>query len=1416
MSNIKVAVRLRPPIEREINSGEKAIWKAHGNTIYMESGKINSLHTFDHVFDSTSTNLEVYQKYCHPIVESVMLGFNGTIFAFGQTSSGKTHTMMGNSSQPGLIPLAINAIFDIIQNVPEREYLLRVSYMEIYNENILDLLDNGDGKHLQIRDNVDGQPVIVDLTEVPVGSKEEIESAMNNGERRRHVASTEANQRSSRSHSIFRMVIESSLRDGTDGAVAIGQLNLVDLAGSERTEQCGDLGERFRESTRINVSLTFLTQVISKLSRGERGHINFRDSKLTRILRNSLGGNAHTAIVCTVNPCCLEQTLRTLQFASSAKKIQNTPKVNEIVTNDAQIRRYHMQIEELKGKVRDLEGSTLTKTLQEKNSQIDELKNQVRSLEKKLLVSTLPQCRKQRRETWAAPRRIDSSSGAPLPSLPFLRAVPASKAVESPEVFEERGRLSTVMEESESSFHAISYDDFEKQLQREERIRRSAVLHSTDNTLGSLSACSNTMCAERIAFLENELSIVRKEYKELEEMTRLERLMCTTSRRPASSDKLGEAESAAPILPSESTQKSPLLISAEKTDWAQSTPISRLNECCVQTLLASRKNLPCASRISGAFFSPLAVSSALAEHDDSSKASLPTTSPEGCQKRESTQGSSLHTPRTVLWSSHYSPAACIDNTPASLSETRQGVNQKVSKPLCSAQATQTDDMQCLQAPWHIQTLSIKTEDSGMLQQVQAPTVDTMCQTDSEDVGEASRPLMIELSGNNAAVHLNDSTLDVNYHKRTLTKSSEIQTSDLCCNIVEGQLGRPELTDAAISCHLYFEQLVECHVQTEPFATVCSAMEVAKQEAECVFTGVGDQVSPVKICSVQSCGVQTFVDAKDHESQVNTSLADNYRADFGTQAVMAMPSGTCCGVQAIPDVEDYASQVSTSFAEGYRTDFGVQAMAEVLNHASQVDVQFTRNGATDCAVQCELLAPDDDIETPAPNAVDCEVQATLLVQECATQTEQCLLYCDLRDSDVQVAPSMRDSAVQVEQTSRSSMLHCSVQTTLQSFCDSSTQPECQVPRAVGVPCEVQAVPVTRSCASQVNASLTSQVTPVSKSASTPFATGGSSQFRMFSVKSILADRPENSMPLDASASSSASGSARRRQFGHPGGDILAALQASQHKFVKDEEGGGFSSSGHQKVVDHTSPAPSIPALGRKTWLQQSKMVRVSVAVQVDIWSVQEMQELHQERSSMQLRMEKYKKASQDWESQYKLREKAAKKREIELHAIIRQLKNKDADTSVVAACGSGVAAATSAGGEALRKPGAPAKPLATESSASLAQQLKAMTPRSREGARLVYFGRSLKEQAIAEEVQVAQLRASAASKTQRLASAERRHRAWAELSSHTGTAEPRSPLKEANQKSHSSAESAKEEILDDMAYWPPMKFFMDDKENEESP
>lgn len=1436
MSNIKVAVRVRPPIEREIKNGENPIWKTRENTIYMESGKINTLHTFDHVFDSSSTNLEVYQKYCHPIVESVMLGFNGTIFAFGQTASGKTHTMMGSSSQPGLIPLTVDAIFDIIQNMPEREYMVRISYIEIYNENVLDLLDKDYGRHLQIRDNVDGQPVISDLTEVTVGSKEEIMSLMNSGECCRHVASTEANQRSSRSHAIFRMVIESSLRGGTDGAVAVGQLNLVDLAGSERSEQCGDSGERFRESSRINVSLSFLTQVISKLSRGERGHINFRDSKLTRILRNSLGGNSHTAIVCTVNPCCMEQTVRTLKFASSAKKIQNTPKVNEILTKEALIHRYHMQIEELKDQMKVMEETSLTKALQEKNSQIDELRSKVSSLEKKLLVSTLPQKRKQRRETWAAPRSIGNVPGPQVCPLPQWRPPPPCMMEESPDM--ERCRLSTVVEESES-FHAISHDDFEKQLQREERIRRSAVLHTSDSS----NTCCSTTCAERIASLENELSTLRKEHKELQELTTLERLMCQTSRRPVSSEKPDRVESTASDTPSESMHTCLPHITPGKADQIASTPLSRMNECCIQTLLASRQQLERGNRMTSAFFSPVVASPPLAEHDESSEAS--STSPDCGKTGEHIQGPRLRTPRAVLWTPKHSPAVFVNGTPVGQSKTAG--NRKVSEPFYFARATQTDDMPYLQAP----PQSIQTEDSRVSQQVQAPAVDAMCQTDSEDACEMPRPVTNKLSENSVVERLVDrSTLvDVSYLTKSLTNSVGVQTTGSCCKILDGSSERPELTDAAISCCLYSEQLVEYGIQTEPYQREFNAVELTKQEALCVPACVCDQVPLVKSCFMQACGVQTCVVTMDSESQVSVSLAEEYRTDFETQTVMpggtccgvqaipdtedyasqvstslveeyrkdfetqtVMPGSTCCGVQAIPDAEDYASQVSKSLVVDYRTDFGVQVMAEVLSCASQVDMQLTRKEATDCAVQCELLVRNSERETPASKVVDCGVQATLLVQECATQTQQCL--CDLKDSSVQVMPSVQDSSTQ-DEPSRGDTSHCSVQTTPRSFCDSSTQPDRQVPLSSGICCEVQAVPVTRSCVLQVKASEKSQGTSASKSSNKSFAKDGSSQFNMFSVRNILAGRPGSSVPPDVPtpSPSMASGSARRQQFGQPGGDILAALKASQRKF--NEEGGRAAlSAGHQKAADYTSPALPTAAFGTKAWLRQSETLKKSAAVQADIWNTQEM-------SLMEHRMDQYKKELQDRESEYKLQEKAAKKREIQLNAVIRQLKNKDKDLTVTTPCVSSTATATSAGCEAQLPPGSTAaKTLATtESTASLAQRLKAMTPRSREGARLIHFVQSRKEQALAEEVQMAQRKASLSFKTQRLESAQRRQQAWAELSSHTAGAEPRSPLKEANQKKIPQASPPKtpiDEAQDDMDCWQAMKFIMDDLENLNSP
>ncbi|EDV22383.1 uncharacterized protein TRIADDRAFT_3836, partial [Trichoplax adhaerens] len=293
----------------------------------------------DHVFANENDNSDVYQKVASPIVTAAMEGFNGTIFAYGQTSSGKTHTMMGNHNDPGVIPLAVNEIFRYINQKPNREFLLRVSYMEIYNEVITDLL-NPSNTNLKIHENQKKEVYVGSLTENIVNSPSQILTIMTQGETHRHTGGTNMNERSSRSHTIFRMIIESREQNqdqneaDQDTAVKVSALNLVDLAGSERVSQTGSEGIRLKEGGFINKSLLTLGSVIAKLSEGEGNFIPFRDSKLTRILQSSLGGNALTAIICTVTPVSLDETSSTLKFASRAKKIKNKPEVNEVVDDE--------------------------------------------------------------------------------------------------------------------------------------------------------------------------------------------------------------------------------------------------------------------------------------------------------------------------------------------------------------------------------------------------------------------------------------------------------------------------------------------------------------------------------------------------------------------------------------------------------------------------------------------------------------------------------------------------------------------------------------------------------------------------------------------------------------------------------------------------------------------------------------------------------------------------------------------------------------------------------------------------------------------------------------------------------------------------------------------------------------------------
>ncbi|XP_077134262.1 centromere-associated protein E isoform X6 [Ranitomeya variabilis] len=385
---VKVCLRVRPLILREQGEQVNLVWKAENNTITQVDGSRS--FNFDRVFHSHETTAQVYQEVAVPIIRSALHGYNGTIFAYGQTSSGKTYTMMGAPNNLGIIPQAVGEVFKIIQEIPNREFLLRVSYMEIYNESVTDLLcDNRKKKPLEVREDFNRTVYVADLTEEVVTIPEQVMQWIKKGEKHRHYGETKMNDHSSRSHTIFRMIVESRERndpgnsENCDGAIMVSHLNLVDLAGSERASQTGAEGVRLKEGCNINRSLFILGQVIKKLSDGQvGGFINYRDSKLTRILQNSLGGNTKTVIICTITPISLDETLSTLQFASTAKHVKNTPQVNEVLDDHALLKRYRKEILDLKKQLEGLEASTDIKTQAMAKEEYNQLLSEIKELQK--------------------------------------------------------------------------------------------------------------------------------------------------------------------------------------------------------------------------------------------------------------------------------------------------------------------------------------------------------------------------------------------------------------------------------------------------------------------------------------------------------------------------------------------------------------------------------------------------------------------------------------------------------------------------------------------------------------------------------------------------------------------------------------------------------------------------------------------------------------------------------------------------------------------------------------------------------------------------------------------------------------------------------------------------------------------------
>eukprot|EP00298_Acanthocystis_sp_HF-20_P008863 c17950_g1_i1.p1 GENE.c17950_g1_i1~~c17950_g1_i1.p1 ORF type:complete len:818 (-),score=339.85 c17950_g1_i1:40-2460(-) len=353
--NVKVVCRFRPQNQRELNEGGEKIIQVEPpqeksqevKLLGNEEGK--HAFTFDRVFDCDTEQIEVFEHAAKPIVESVMDGYNGTIFAYGQTGSGKTFTMEGpdieHPKKRGIIPRIVSFVFEFMETAdPKIEFTVKVSMFEIYLERIRDLIDPS-RVNLSVHEDRLRGVYVEGATEEYVGDAEDVFAIMRSGAHSRATAATSMNDTSSRSHSIFMMEIKQ--RHTKTDTVKLGSLFLVDLAGSEKVRKTNASGDRLEEAKNINKSLSALGNVINALTDGKATHVPYRDSKLTRILQQSLGGNSKTCLVLAASPSSWNEseTLSTLRFGSRAKLIKNSATINQELTT-SQLKHLLAQAEE--------------------------------------------------------------------------------------------------------------------------------------------------------------------------------------------------------------------------------------------------------------------------------------------------------------------------------------------------------------------------------------------------------------------------------------------------------------------------------------------------------------------------------------------------------------------------------------------------------------------------------------------------------------------------------------------------------------------------------------------------------------------------------------------------------------------------------------------------------------------------------------------------------------------------------------------------------------------------------------------------------------------------------------------------------------------------------------------------------------
>ena len=387
---VKVAIRVRPMNKHEIEQNSRLCVQVDtaNSTVSVISDKNESkTFPFDYVYPMETTQREVYDQVAFPIVDSIFQGYNGTVFAYGQTGCGKTFTMMGIVTDPnlkGIIPNAFSHIFGFIKTEGEsKRFFLRCSFVEIYNEEVRDLLGNKD-KKLDIREDPKKGTILRDLNYVTIKSPSDIEKCLEKGNKNRHVGQTSMNDQSSRSHSLFTVYLEIEEKgENGNSRIKSGKLNLVDLAGSERVGKTNATGQTFDEGKKINLSLTALGSVIDALSQN-RKYIPYKDSKLTRLLADSLGGNTKTVMFANISPASYnyDETLGTLRYASRAKLIKNAPVVNED-PKDALLRKYEEEIKALKEKLAN--GGNLNDILEEVSEESDDDDNEVEEENKEIV-----------------------------------------------------------------------------------------------------------------------------------------------------------------------------------------------------------------------------------------------------------------------------------------------------------------------------------------------------------------------------------------------------------------------------------------------------------------------------------------------------------------------------------------------------------------------------------------------------------------------------------------------------------------------------------------------------------------------------------------------------------------------------------------------------------------------------------------------------------------------------------------------------------------------------------------------------------------------------------------------------------------------------------------------------------------------